>query len=93
MADAPAESAPALNRPPRKKRHPLSGAIYEELPGNRVRVTKGESWGIFDGFTTRHIEGPLTYADPHMIIWVGGKPVEGLGHRAERARGIEIVHD
>jgi hypothetical protein len=77
----------------RKKRHPLSGAIYEELPGNRVRVTKGESVGIFDGLTTRYIEGDLTYADPHMIIWVGGKPVIGAGHRAERTRGLELVHD
>lgn len=92
MADPNAEPAP-LTRPPRKKRHPLSGAIYEELPGNRVRVIKGEAYGIFDGFTTRHLEGPLTYADPHMIIWVGGKAVEGMGHRAERARGLEIVHD
>jgi phenylpropionate dioxygenase-like ring-hydroxylating dioxygenase large terminal subunit len=59
--------------PLRREPHPISGAIYEEVGNGMVRVTdaaKGKE-GLF-----RHdgtwIDGNLTYADPHMLTYVGG---------------------
>ena len=75
----------------RKKQHPLSGALYEELGDGLVRVTKQGTSGVFrwDG---GWVEGDLTYADPHLLIWVGGRslpPAGAQGTRPER----EIVRD
>jgi phenylpropionate dioxygenase-like ring-hydroxylating dioxygenase large terminal subunit len=56
----------------RREPHPISGAIYEELGEGLVRVEDKakNKFGIF-----RHdgawIEGELTYADPHMLGYVG----------------------
>jgi len=63
-----------ITQPPlRCEPHPISGAIYQALGDGLVRVedkAKGK-WGLF-----RHdgtwIEGSMTYADPHMLIYVGG---------------------
>jgi len=53
--------------------HPISGAVYEAIGDGLVRVedkAKGKS-GVFRWDGT-WIEGELTYADPHMLIYVGG---------------------
>ncbi|OAI40433.1 hypothetical protein AYO38_01040 [bacterium SCGC AG-212-C10] len=55
----------------RKKQHPLSGAIYSELGDGLVRVDKNGQFGIFRG-DGRYVEGELTFADQHMLNWVGG---------------------
>jgi len=78
----------------RRKQHPLSGAIYEEIGDGIVRVEKNGQVGIFrwDG---RWLEGDLTYADPHMLIWVGGKPLPrgtNVNQRGLRMQQ-ELVHD
>ena len=59
--------------PLRCEPHPISGAIYQALGDGLVRVedkAKGK-WGVF-----RHdgtwIEGDLTYADRHLLGYVGG---------------------
>lgn len=78
----------------RKKVHPLSGAIYEELGDGRVRVDKHGVSGVFRWDGT-WLEGELTFADPHMLIWVGGRglpPGANVGQRGvQPAR--EMVHD
>jgi nitrite reductase/ring-hydroxylating ferredoxin subunit len=59
--------------PLRREPHPFSGAVYEAIGDGRVRVedkAKGK-YGVFH-FDGTWIEGDLTYADPHMLIYVGG---------------------
>jgi len=60
--------------------HPITGALYEELEGGRVRVDHAKlgKQGIFtwDG---RWLEGTLTYADPHYLSYIGGPTMpEGM---------------
>lgn len=57
----------------RSEPHPISGAVYEEIGDGLVRVedkAKGKS-GVFR-FDGTWIEGDLTYADPHMLKYIGG---------------------
>jgi hypothetical protein len=62
----------------------LSGAVYEELGDGLVRVEKRGLVGIFRG-DGRYIEGDLTYADQHMLNWVGGPalPDRSAGRRGQ----------
>jgi hypothetical protein len=83
----------ARGRRVRKKRHPLSGAIYEDLGDGRVRVEKQGISGIFRARDGRWLEGDLTYADPHMIGWVGGRELPARRGAPERERNPEPVHD
>ncbi len=56
----------------RREPHPISGAIFQEEEGNRVRITdekRGKS-GLFTWDGT-WLEGDITYADPHMLYLVG----------------------
>jgi len=78
----------------RKKRHPLSGAIYEDLGNGLVRVDKAGVVGVFRANGT-WVEGELSFADPHMIAWVGGKELpHGMNVSQRRMpAGREIVHD
>jgi nitrite reductase/ring-hydroxylating ferredoxin subunit len=57
----------------RAEPHPISGAVYQAIGEGLVRVedkAKGK-WGVFRWDGT-WIEGDLTYADPHMLIYIGG---------------------
>ncbi len=57
----------------RSEPHPFSGTVYTEVGDGLVRVedkAKGKS-GVFR-FDGTWIEGDLTYADPHMLSYVGG---------------------
>jgi len=57
----------------RQEPHPISGALYEEVGDGVVRVldqTGGKS-GLFRWDGT-WLEGNLTYADPHMLLYIGG---------------------
>ncbi len=78
----------------RKKQHPLSGAVYEEIGDGLVRVDKNGAVGVFhwDG---RWVEGDLTYADPHMLVWVGGNPLPAGANVNQRGLRMsrEMVHD
>jgi hypothetical protein len=51
--------------------HPYSKALYEEIGDGRARVSKDGKSGVFlaDG---RYVEGELTYADLHTLMWVAG---------------------
>ena len=78
----------------RRKQHPLSGAIYEDMGEGLVRVEKAGAVGVFraDG---RWVEGELTYADPHLLIWVGGQALPARANVNQRGLKLqqEFAHD
>ena len=78
----------------RVKQHPLSGATYEDLGDGLVRVTKGDQQGTFRANGT-WVEGDLTFADPHMLVWVGGKELPAGMNVNQRRMPLtrEILHD
>lgn len=79
----------------RRKRHPLSGAIYEDMGGGLIRVNKHGQEGVFK-VSGEHVEGDLTFADLHMLVWVGGKELPAGMNVNQRRMPIgnrEILHD
>ncbi len=60
----------------RRRRHPLSGAIYEVRSDGNLDVTLGSKSGIFtpDG---DYVSGDLHHADPHLCGWLAGNQVPG----------------
>ncbi len=66
-------------------RHPMNGHIYErvdtESPASvpsQVRVIDLDGHeSLFDADGT-HVSGPITQADPHLLVWVGGPSPEGV---------------
>src|SRR5882724_7054158 len=63
-----------MTKPPmRSEPHPISGALYTEIGDGLVRVedkAKGK-YGVFKWDGT-WIEGGMTYADPHLLKYIGG---------------------
>jgi hypothetical protein len=51
--------------------HALTKARYEAVGPNAVRVTDGETWGLFDRYGG-WIEGDLRQSDPQLCIWLTG---------------------
>ena len=76
----------------RKKVHPLSHAVYEDMGDGLVRVTKGGEMGVFKT-TGQFVEGALTFADLHMLVWVGGCELPAGANVGQRQMRIEILHD
>jgi nitrite reductase/ring-hydroxylating ferredoxin subunit len=61
-----------------KWRHPMSGFIYERMGNGRVLITDLDGReSVFDQMGV-WIEGPLTQADPHLCLWVGGPNPPGV---------------
>ena len=57
-------------------RHPISGAIYESVAGNRCRVTQADGRsGLFTELG-RWISGEVRDADLHFVNWVAGPQLE-----------------
>ena len=59
--------------PRRSEPHPINGSLYTAIGDGLVRVedkAKGK-YGVFKWDGT-WIDGDLTYADPHLLIFVGG---------------------
>ncbi len=54
--------------------HPFdTEALYQADENGNIRVTKGNSVGVF----TRegvHLEGDMLQADPQLCVWVGNNP-------------------
>ncbi len=73
----------------RSEVHGISGATYDDLGDGRIRVSKGERYGIFD-WEGRWEEGDITWADPHLLQYVGGPDlppgVDEMAAQVERAR-------
>jgi hypothetical protein len=59
-----------------KVRHPLYNQLFEQMPDGQVRVEDLDTGqvGFFDRFG-KAISGELTYADPQLLGWVGGRPL------------------
>ena len=59
-----------------KVRHPLFNQLFEQMPDGQVRVEDLDTGqvGFFDRFG-KAISGELTYADPQLLGWVGGRPL------------------
>ena len=57
-----------------RRRHPLSGAIYELSADGLVEVTLGGKTGLF---TPRgdHVSGDVHHADPQLCGWLAGPQV------------------
>ena len=71
--------------------HPLSGAIYRLRNDGLVDVENNGLTGVFhaDG---RYHSGELTYADPHMLLWLAGPqlPEEAtFNRRLKKAAGTD----
>lgn len=73
----------------RRRKHPLTGAIYELQDDDRVKVvTPGGDEGVFSAQGV-WVEGRLTHADPHMCLWLAGPQLPSV----HRAALTELVHD
>lgn len=64
--------------------HPLTKALYLAESPDRVRVTQGEQWGLFDR-TGGWIEGELRQCDPQMCIWLAGLALVEARNREKAA--------
>ena len=65
-------------------RHPMNGHIYERVdldaPGSNSQVRVIDLDGhesVFEVDGT-HVSGPITQADPHLLIWIGGPSPDGV---------------
>jgi hypothetical protein len=59
-----------------RRRHPLSGAIYEQGADGLVHVEKDGVEGVFTAHG-RYVSGELRQADPHLCLWLAGPQVPG----------------
>ncbi len=63
-------------------KHPLSGATYTLRSDGLVDVENNGLKGVFH-YDGRHHSGDITFADPHMLLWLAGPqlPEGGLVRR------------
>jgi hypothetical protein len=55
-------------------RHPFdTDAIYRLDPDGNVRVSRGDTFGIFSPAGV-HLSGTLRHADPQLCVWVANDP-------------------
>lgn len=57
-------------------RHPLFNHSFEQQADELIRVEDLDTGkvGYFDRHG-RHVRGELTFADPQLIRWIGGRPL------------------
>ncbi len=57
----------------RREPHPLTGTMYEDLGDGKIKVQKegSNAYGIFT-WKGEWLEGEVTQADPHMLLYIGG---------------------
>ena len=58
-------------------KHPLLNQDFEQQPDGLVKVSDFDSGKV--GYFERHgqfVRGDLTYADPQLLDWVGGRPLD-----------------
>lgn len=56
--------------------HPFTGALYELTEDGNIRVTDGDSHGLFQG-DGQWISGSIREADPQLCVWVTNVIPEG----------------
>ncbi len=66
-------------------RHPLSGALYELREDGLVNVTNNGLTGVFH-YDGRWHSGDLTFADPHMLLWLAGPQLPNGADDSRRHR-------
>jgi hypothetical protein len=57
-----------------RRRHPLSGAIYDVRPDGMVEVSLAGKVGIFTA-QGDYVSGDVHHADPHLCGWLAGPQV------------------
>jgi hypothetical protein len=77
LANQPHYGQPEDARTFSKFRHPLNGHLYERKKSGFVEIT--DQKGGVSVFTDQGewVEGPLTQADPHLCLWIGGEQLPG----------------
>ena len=58
----------------RRRRHPLSGAIYEVRNDGLLDVSLGDKVGVFTP-QGEFVRGDVHHADPHLCGWLAGPQV------------------
>lgn len=66
-------------------KHALSGAIYTLIEDGVVQVDNNGLKGLFDA-EGRHLEGELSHADPHMLVWLAGPQLPAADPMARRGQ-------
>ncbi|MEM1230200.1 MAG: hypothetical protein AAGI15_06660 [Pseudomonadota bacterium] len=72
-------------------KHPLSGAIYRVRDDGLVDVSNNGVSGVFH-YDGRYHSGEITYADPHMLLWLAGPqlPEDAMfNSRLQKAAGAD----
>ena len=69
----------------RKRRHALSGALYEVGTDGNVYVEQDGRRGVFTP-SGRYLSGDVYTADPQMCLWLAGPQVPGWGEHEGHAR-------
>ncbi len=65
-------------------RHPMNGHIYERVDtgsagsNSDVRIIDLDGHESIFEVDGTHLSGPVTQADPHLLIWIGGPSPEGV---------------
>lgn len=67
-------------------RHPMNGAMYTVQPDGLVEVENNGLVGTFS-WDGRHHGGDLTYADPHMLVWLAGPQLPEGTESVRKHRG------
>ena len=71
-------------------RHPMNGAMYTLLDDGSVEVENNGLKGKFS-WDGRHQDGDLTYADPHMLVWLAGPQLPDGSDPARKHRGASTT--
>ena len=66
-------------------KHPITGAVYSALGEGAVEVDSNGLKGVFR-YDGEHVSGELRFADPHMLLWLGGPQLPD-GDNIRRNRG------
>lgn len=67
-------------------KHPMNGAMYTVLEDGTVQVENNGLTGTFT-WQGEHCGGELTYADPHMLVWLAGPQLPGDIETTRKHRG------
>jgi phenylpropionate dioxygenase-like ring-hydroxylating dioxygenase large terminal subunit len=77
LANTPDFGQPGDARVYSKFRHPINGHLYERQKPGFVEVTDAEGQTSLFTDQGQWVEGPLTQADPHLCLWIGGEQLPG----------------
>ncbi|MEX1105377.1 MAG: hypothetical protein WEB78_04205 [Ilumatobacteraceae bacterium] len=72
----------------RRRKHPLSGAMYDVREDGLVEVSLDGHTGLFTS-EGDHVEGDLRHADPHLCLWLAGPQVPA--HLARNPKDLPSI--